>query len=118
MRLRSVDVVPESSGVMNGDLSTAEADNAGPLERRQEAARALARGSGELRDLRLGGPDQHVRVRRAVGLTRDGLRQQRARHAAGHGLERLLEQALIRAADALREAGEQLQREVRVAADQ
>ena len=70
MRARSVDVVPESSGVMHGDLPTSQRDDPGPLKRRQEAAGALARGAGQVRDLRLGGADQHVRVGRAVGLAR------------------------------------------------
>src|SRR5215210_807074 len=114
MRSRSVDVVPEPSGVMHGDLSTTQGDDTRAFKRRKEAAGALARGAGEMGDLGLGRPDQDVLLGSAVGLARDRLREQRARHAAGHGLERLLKQPLVGAAHALREAGQQLQRDVRV----
>src|SRR5262245_18375993 len=118
MRSRSVDVVAESRGVMHRHLPTSQRDDSGPFERRQEAAGALARGAREVRYLGLGRADQDVRLARAVGLARQGLGEQRARHAAGDGLERLLEQALVGAADALGKAGEQVQRQLGVAANQ
>jgi hypothetical protein len=103
---------------MHGDLSTTQGDNSRAFERRKEAAGALARRAGEVRDLGLRRADEHVLLRCAVGLARDRLGEQRARHAAGHGLERLLEQSLVRAAHPLGEAGEQLQRDVGIAGDQ
>src|SRR5829696_1697736 len=42
MRSRSVDVVPESRRVMNRHLPTPQSDDPGALERREEAAAALA----------------------------------------------------------------------------
>src|SRR3954453_18888706 len=53
MRSRaSVDVVSEGVRVMHQHLAAPGGDQAGPLELRQEARRALARGAGELGDLR------------------------------------------------------------------
>jgi hypothetical protein len=103
---------------MHRHLATSERDDAGPLERGQEAAAALPRGARELRDLGLRGADQDVGVRRASGLPRDGLGEQGARHPARDGLEGLLEQPLVRLAHPLGEACEQLQSEVRVPLDQ
>ena len=118
MRARaSVDVVAEPSRVMHGHFSPSQGDHPGALQRGEEAARALARGAGQVRDLGLRRPDQDVLLGRALGLARDGLRQQRAGDPAGDRLERLLQQPLVGAADALGERGEQLQREVRVALD-
>src|SRR5947208_15337309 len=64
-RRASVDVVPEGSRVMHDDLATLRRDESLALERRQETAGALARGTGQLRDVRLGRLDQDVALRGA-----------------------------------------------------
>src|SRR3954467_14981375 len=66
-RADSVDVVPERVRLMHHDLAAAGRDQAGPLELREEAAGALARRAGELRDLGLGGAHEHVVAELAVG---------------------------------------------------
>src|ERR671922_427161 len=118
IRDRSVDVVAESSRLMHGHLSPAEGHHARPLERGEEAAGALARGARQMGDLGLGRPDQHVGLRRALGLAGDRLREKGAGNASRDRLEGLLKQPLVRPAHALGEGCEQLEREVGVAADQ
>ena len=49
---------------MHRHLSTSQRDDPGALERREEAAAALARGARQVGDLRLSRADQHVRVGR------------------------------------------------------
>src|SRR3954471_5670965 len=95
LRADSVDVVPERVRLMHHDLAAAGRDQAGPLELRQEAAGALARGAGELGDLGLRGADEHVVAELAVGAEALHLAEQRARDAARHGLERLPRDALV-----------------------
>src|SRR5215211_8687354 len=77
IRSRSVDVVPESRGVMHGHLPTSKRDDSGALERREEAAAALPGRARQVGDLGLGRADQDVGVRRPVGLARDRLGQDR-----------------------------------------
>src|SRR5438270_4405128 len=77
--LPSVDVVVERLRVMHEDLSAPGGDHPGAFELGQEAARALARRSGELRDLGLGRPDQHLpRVGIPLGGYRADLPGERA----------------------------------------
>src|SRR4051812_22095296 len=90
----SVDVVPERFGLMDDHPSPPGGYQTCAFELGQEARGRLARGARELRDLRLGGLDHHVRLAVPVAA-RLHLREQRARHAAGHGLERLARQPLV-----------------------
>ena len=103
---------------MHGHLSSAEGDHTRPLKRGEEAARALARGAGQMGDLRLGRADQHVALRCALGLAGDRLREQRTCHPPRDRLKRLLEQPLVGSAHPLGERSQQLQREVGMASDQ
>src|SRR3954447_18989883 len=57
---RSVDIAAQRRGVVDGEPATALADDARALEHGEEAAGGLARGPGELRELGLGGGDEHV----------------------------------------------------------
>src|SRR3954453_16155381 len=58
----SVDVISKGVRVMHENLAAPGGDQPGSLELRQEARRALARGSRELGDLRLRGLDQDGRA--------------------------------------------------------
>src|SRR5581483_11007761 len=89
-------------------------------EHGQEAARRLARGPGQLRQLGLRGGDQDVALDGKVALRagrRDELGQCRG-HPALHGLERLARQPLVGAPQPLPERGDQLDRDVRMLAQQ
>src|SRR5215211_464351 len=113
----SVDVVPEPFRLMDGHLPPSQRHHARALERRQEAAGALPRRAGQVSDLGLGRLDEDVLLRRALGLTGHGLGQQRTGHPPGHGLERLLEQALGGAADAFGQRRQELAGDVGVVLD-
>src|SRR3954452_20239145 len=93
----SVDVVPERFGLMDDHSAPPGGYQTRALELGQEPRRGLARGTGELGDLRLGRLDHDVGLAVAVGAHLD-LGEQRARHAPGDRLERLARQALVRVA--------------------
>src|SRR5438552_8528427 len=79
--LPSVDVVVERLRVMHEDLSAPGGDHPGAFELGQEAARALARRSGELRDLGLGRPDEDLP---RVGIPLSGYRADLPEERASH----------------------------------
>src|SRR3954468_19042055 len=91
----SVDVVPERFGLMDDHSSPPGGYQTRALELRQEARRRLARGARQLGDLRLRGLDHHVCLAVAVAAGLD-LREERAGHPPGHGLERLAREPLVR----------------------
>src|SRR5438105_15712238 len=98
--LPSVDVVVERLRVMHEDLSAPGGDHPGAFELGEEAARALARRSGELRDLGLRRPDEHLpRVGIPLGGDRANLSEERAGHAPLDGLEGLARQPFVRRPD-------------------
>src|SRR3954452_5959455 len=85
----SVDVVPERFGLMDDHSSPPGRYQTGALELRQEARRRLARGAGQLRDLRLRPLDPHVALcELAVAARLHGV-QEPADDGARHSLERL-----------------------------
>src|SRR3954470_13217775 len=99
----SGDVVPERCGLMDDHSSPPGRYQTGALELRQEARRRLARGAGQLRDLRLRRLDHHVALCELAVAPRLPLRQERAGDAARHSLERLAREALVRIAQTVGE---------------
>src|SRR3954451_12576079 len=84
-RRASVDVVPEGSGVMHDDFPTLRRDESLAFERGEEASGALARGTGQLRDVVLGRLDQHVALAGPLGLARVAQLHEHPGHAPGDG---------------------------------
>src|SRR3954447_17192913 len=109
-----VDVPSKRGGVMYDHLPPTARDQSGTVEGRQEARHAFTRGACQLGDLRAGGADQHVPVVPTVLGELGRLLDQHGRHAAGHGLEGLARDALVRLPQALREGGQELERDIGV----
>src|SRR4051795_2354257 len=62
-----VDISVEGSRVVDRQPAPPLRDHAGALQHREEAARRLARRARQLRDVRLGGGQEHVGLARALG---------------------------------------------------
>src|SRR3954447_25744805 len=104
----SVDVVAERLGLKDDHAAAPGGDQAGTLQLRKGARRRLARGSGELGDLGLGGLDDHVPPWYPVRAASGDLAEQRARHAPRDRLERLARDPLVRLAQPVSQALEHL----------
>src|SRR4051794_7193022 len=63
----SIDIAAQRRGIVHGQAPAALADDARALQHGEEAAGRLARGAGELGELRLGGGDEDV-ARPALAL--------------------------------------------------
>src|SRR4051794_6549362 len=108
----SEDVGAKATGLDDGDPASADAHDPGPLQRGEEPADALARGPGELGEVRLRHVDRDALPAHGSAVLGDQLREHPS-HAARHGLEGLAGDALVGLAETLGERRDQLDGDLR-----
>src|SRR3954465_14170100 len=91
----SIEIPAERHRVVDGEPAAALRDDAGALERRQEAAGRLPAGARELGEGRGGCRDERVGGAGALGLDLLGELAEDGRHAALDGLEALARESLV-----------------------
>src|SRR4051794_13056942 len=117
-RLVSIDIAPQRNRVVDGEPSATLGDDAGALERGEEAAGRLAAGAGELGEVGLRGGDEDVGIGRALGPRLVDELAEHGRHAALHRLEALAGQPLVGGAQPAAQRGDELDRDLGVLAHQ
>src|SRR6187549_450535 len=116
-QLRLEDVVAQLPRRQDRHAAAAGPHDAGPLEVGEEAADALARGAGELGEVRLVHADRHLPLHRLLRLFGDEL-EQHAGDAAGDRLERLARDPLVGGAQAPHQGADELDGDLGVAGEQ